>query len=227
MSFRFDGYTRIRAALELTDKLLLNLTDVNGDAARFPRGAKLRCEFGLFYNGEIVDASQITAARLRVFDTSDPDSTLALDSNSATVRINGGISLDDWNSDDPAKAHIVVEFSASQTAESVFTTPPADGDVDHWFLLTAGAGADFLAAGTLKSFDGGYNPAGGTPPATGTAATVEALEALLNARLADVVRFRGNPRGATIELESGLGAYKLKVGCDDEGNVYTPNQVNT
>lgn len=227
MPFRFDGFTRIRAKLELTDKLLRNLVDVNDDAARFPRGAKLRFEFGLFYNNIIIDASQIVLPRLRVLDTSDPDSALALDSNLATVRVNGSVTQEQWDSDDPAMAHIVAEFTASQTAEGVFTTPPVDGDTDHWFILTAGAGADFIASGTVKSFDGGYNPAGGTPPAGGSAATIESIEALLNARLANFVRYVGNPAGATIELTAPSSGKTGKLGLDDEGNLIAPNQVTT
>jgi len=226
MPFRYDGFTRIRAALELTDKRLLGLVDVNGDAARFPRGARLRWEFGLFYNNEIIDASQIVLPRLRILDTSDPDSALALDSNLATVRVNGGITLAEWQTDDPDKAHIVVEFTSSQTAEGVFTTPPADPDVEHWFILTAGTGADFIASGTIKSFDGGYNPASGTPPVGGTGATVEAIQALLNATLAGFVKYKGNPAGATIELSSDNGLLG-KVGVDSEGNWMQPNQVTT
>ena len=216
MSYRIDGYARVRQAIELSDKLLPALADVNGDPARFPRGAKVRFEFGLFYNDTLADASQIILPRLRIFDTSDPDSVLALDSNSGTVRVKGSLTSAQWLAGDPADAHIVVEFSASQTAEGVFTTAPADGDVEHWFLLTYGAGGDFLAAGKVKSFDAGYT-ASGTPPAGGTTATVEAIQALIDAQLAGVVRFKGNAAGHEIELTSANGKL-VRYGVDDNGN---------
>lgn len=227
MSYRIDGYARVRQAIELSDKTLPALTDVNGDPARFPRGAKVRFEFGLFYDDTIADASEITLPRLRIFDTSDPDSALALDSNSGTVRVKGDLTDTQWQSGDPAMAHIVVEFTASQTAEGVFTTAPADADTEHWFLLTYGSGGDFLACGKVRSFDAGYNPAGGTPPVSGTTATVEAIDALINAKLAGFVKYRGNPAGATIELTAPSTGLTGKVGLDDEGNWLTPNQVST
>lgn len=226
MSFRIDGYSRVRCKIELSDKRLLNLNDVNGDPARFPRGAKVRFEFGLFFNDEIADASLLSLPRLRIFDTSDPDSTLAIDSNSGTVVVNGGLTQAQWDTGDPDKAHITCSFTSSLTSEGVFTTPPADGDVDHWFLLTFGSGADHLASGLLKSFDAGYNPAGGTPPASGTSATLEAIDALINAKLSDVVRFKGNPAGATIELTSPGAAFRVKVGCTDDGDLNTPTQLS-
>lgn len=224
MSFRIDGYSRVRCALELSDKILVDLNDVSGDPARFPRGAKVRFEFGLFFNGELADASQIVQPRLRIFDTSDPDSTLAIDSNSGTVTVKGDLTQAQWDSGDPSMAHITCSFTSALTAEGVFTTPPADDPTDHWFLLTFGTGADHIASGKLKSFDAGYNPAGGTPPASGTAATIEAIDALINAKLAGVVRFKGNPIGQTIELSSAGGAWKIKLGCDDNGDVYSPTQ---
>lgn len=227
MSFRYDGYTRIRAELELSDKHLPNLSDVNGDAARFPRGAKLRFEFGLFYNGVLIDASQIVAPRLRVLTDGDPDSALGMDSNGAVVRTKGDLTAEQWASADPAMAHIVIEFTAPQTAESVFGGGLADANTEHWFLLTDGVGADFIVSGILKSYDGGYNPAGGTPPATGPGADMAAIEALINAKLANVVKFQGNPAGATIELTSPTTGKKGKVGLDDEGNWIGPNQVST
>lgn len=225
MSFRFDGYTRIRAKLDLSDKFLTSITDVNGDAAVFPRGAKLRFELGLFYADEIVDASQIALPRLRVLSTNDPDSALGMDSNSATVRVKGDLTLEQWLGNDPANAHIVIEFPAAQTAEGVFTGTLADGDSEHWFLLTDGLGADFIAAGIIKSRDGGYNPAAGTPPATGAGADIASIEALINAKLANVVHFTGNPAGATIELLSPNGLYKVKKGADNNGDELTETQV--
>lgn len=226
MPYRVDGFARVRQALELSDKLLLSLTDVNGDPARFPRGAKVRFEFGLFYNNELVDASQILLPRLRILDTNDPDSALAIDSNSGTVRVKGDLTQAQWDSGDPAMAHVVCEFTASQTSEGVFTTTPADGDVDHWFILTFGVGADFLASGKVKSFDAGYTAAGSPPPG-GSAATLEAIEALLNARLLGFVKYKGNPAGSTIELQSPSTQLLGKIGLDDEGNWLTPNQVTT
>ena len=93
MSYRFDGYARVRVALELSDKRLLSLADVAGDPARFPRGAKVRFEFLFLYNGEIVDASALDTPRLRILSTEDPDSALAIDSNSGTVLVKGDVTL--------------------------------------------------------------------------------------------------------------------------------------
>ncbi len=217
MSYRIDGFARVRQAIELSDKLLPNLTDVNGDPARFPRGSKVRFEFGLFYDEVLADASAIILPRLRILDTSDPDSVLALDSNDGTVRVKGDLSSAAWLGGDPADAHIVIEFDASLTAEGVFTTAPADSETEHWFLLTYGAGGDFLAAGKVKSFDAGYT-ASGTPPIGGTTATVEAIQALIDAHLAGVVRFKGNPAGAEIELTSPTTGRLVRYGVDDNGN---------
>ncbi len=223
MSYRIDGFARVRQAIELSDKELPSLTDVNGDPCRFPRGAKVRFEFAFFYDDVLADASQIVLPRLRIFDTSDPDSVLALDSNSATVRVLGTLTDAQWQSGDPAMAHVVVEFPASQTAEGVFTTPPADGDTEHWFLLTWGTGGDFLACGKVKSFDAGYSAAAGTPPVAGSGATIEAIESLLNATLDGFVKFRGNPAAREIELTS-AGGKIVKIGADDNGNLSTGTQ---
>jgi hypothetical protein len=227
MSYRFDGFARVRVALELSDKRLASLSDFGGDPARFPRGAKVRFEFLFLYNGEIVDTSLLSLPRLRILSTEDPDSALAIDSNNGTVYTKGDVTLAQWQTGDPAMCHFSVEFTSTYTQEGVFTGTLADEDSNHWFLISAGAGADFVAAGLIKSFDAGYNPAAGTPPATGTGATIESIEALITARLAGVVRFSGNPAGAVIELTSPSAAYKVKVGSDDEGNLYTPTQVVT
>lgn len=228
MSYRYDGYTRIRAALELSDKALLNISDVNQDPARFPRGGKLRFEFGLFWNDEIIDASFIDAARLRILSSEDPDSAIAMDSitSGAVVTLNTGITQDDWDTGEPAKAHLVFTFPASQTAEGVFTGTLADSGSKHWFVITAGSSNDFLISGIVESFDAGLAVAG-SPPASGTTATVEAVEALLNQKLANFVKFKGNTAGATIELTSPTTGKILKLGVDDEGNPITPNQVTT
>lgn len=215
MPYRVDGFSRVRCKLELSDKVIPNLGEVSGDPARFPRGGKVRFEFGLFFNDQLVDASQIILPRLRILADGDPDSAIAMDSNSGTVRVRGDLTAEQWASDDPDMAHIVCEFTASQTAEGVFGTP-ADGDVDHWFLLTWGAGGDFLCSGKVKSFDAGFTAAG-TPPAGGSAATIEDIEALLTAMLADVVRFRGNPAGRDIQLTSANGKL-FNIGVDDAGN---------
>lgn len=228
MSYRYDGYTRIRAALELSDKALLTISDVNNDAAKFPRGGKVRFEFGLFWNDEIIDASAIDAARLRILSTEDPDSAIAIDSitSGAVVTLNTGITQDDWDTGEPAKAHLVFEFPASQTAEGVFTGTLTDAATKHWFLLTAGASNDFLVSGIIESFDAGL-AASGAAPGVGTTATVEAVEALLAQRLANFVKFRGNTPGATIELTSPTTGKIAKIGVDDEGNLITPDQVTT
>lgn len=227
MSYRYDGYTRIRAALELSDKALLNISDVNSDAAKFPRGGKVRFEFGLFWNDEIIDASAIDAARLRILSTEDPDSALAIDSitSGAVVTLNTGLVQADWDTGEPAKAHLVFEFPASQTAEGVFAGELADGATKHWFVLTAGASNDFLVAGIIESFDAGLAVAG-TPPVSGTTATVEAIEALLQQKLANFVKFAGNPPGARVELTS-EGGQIVKLGADDEGNFITRTTPTT
>lgn len=228
MSYRYDGYARLRAKLELSDKRLVSIADFAGDPARFPRGAKVRFEFLFVFNGDIVDMSDLTAPRLRILSEADPDSALAIDSNSATtVTIKGDVTEDQWNTGDPAMCHVSFAFSSVYTAEGAFSPAPADGDVDHWFLLSAGAGADFVACGLLKSFDAGYNPAAGTPPTNGTGATIADLEAILNARLANVVKFSGNAPGKTIELLSPNSTFKIKLGTDDEGNAIVPTQVTT
>lgn len=227
MSYRFDGYARVRVALELSDKRLLSLADVAGDPARFPRGAKVRFEFLLLYNNEIVDASALDTPRLRILSSEDPDSALAIDSNNGTVRVKGDVTLAQWQTGDPAMCHFSVELSSTYTAEGVFTGTLADTETPHWFLISAGAGGDFVACGLINSFDAGYNPAAGTPPATESGASIASIEALINSRLANVVRFSGNPAGATIELVSPSAGFKVKLGTDDEGNLYTPTQVVT
>lgn len=228
MSYRYDGFTRIRAALELSDKALLNISDVNNDPAKFPRGGKVRFEFGLFWNDEIIDASAIDAARLRILSNEDPDSTLAIDSitSGAVVTLNTGITQADWDTGEPAKAHLVFEFPASQTAEGVFAGTLADAATKHWFVLTAGASNDFLVAGIIESFDAGL-AVSGAAPGVGTTATVEAIEALLRQQLANFVKFKGNPPGATVELTAPTTGKIGKIGLDDEGNLITPNQVTT
>lgn len=233
MSYRFDGFARVRCELELSDKVLTNINDVNGDPARFPRGAKTRFEFALFFSSQnstgLVDASQIDSPRLRIFASDDPDGSVAIDSitTGATVRLKGDLTATQWASGDPAMAHLVFEFPASQTAEGVFGGTLDDGDEEHWFLITNGSGGDFIACGKIRSFDAGYNPAGGTPPAAGNSATIEAIDALLNARLASFVKYRGNPPGATIELTAPSSGKTGKIGLDDDGNLITPNQVST
>ncbi len=228
MSYRIDGFARLRQAIEMSDKLLPSLSDVNGDAARFPRGRKVRFEFGLFYDELIADASLIEQPRLIVFSTTSPASVVAIDSNNGEVRVNGGLTKAQWDTNDPAMAHIVVELPAILTADGVFTTAPSvTGDTEHFFTLIWGAGGDFIASGILKSFNPGATGVVGTPPVGGTTATIEAIDALLNARLANFVKFRGNPAGHTIELTSPSTAKTGKIGIDDEGNWITPNQVTT
>lgn len=228
MSYRYDGYARLRAKLELSDKRLVSIADFAGDPARFPRGAKVRFEFLFTFNGEIVDMSALDAPRLRILSDSDPDSALAIDStNATTVTVKGDVTEAQWDTGDPAMCHCSFAFSSVYTAEGVFTGTLADGEVDHWFLISAGAGADFIACGLIKSFDAGYNPAAGTPPSVGSGASLADIEALLNLRFANVVKFSGNPAGKTIELTSPSGAYVIKLGTDDSGDIYTPTQVTT
>lgn len=227
MSYRFDGYARVRVRLDISNKLLTSISDFAGDPARFPRGAKVRFEFLFDYNGEIVDMSDLTSPRLRILSTDDPDSALAIDSNNATVVVKGDVTEEQWATGDPAMCHVSFAFSSVYTAEGVFTGTLADADVNHWFLVSAGAGADFVVSGHLKSFDAGYNPAAGTPPTNGTGASLADIEALLNSRLATYVKFRGNPLGETIELTSPSGTFKTKLGCDDNGDTFTPTQVTT
>lgn len=228
MSYRYDGYARLRAKLELSDKRLVSLTDFAGDPARFPRGAKVRFEFLFTFNGEVVDMSALDAPRLRILSDSDPDSALAIDSNNAAlITTKGDVTEAQWETGDPAMCHCSFAFSSVYTAEGVFTGTLADGEVDHWFLISAGAGADFIACGLIKSFDAGYNPAAGTPPVTGTGATLADIETILNGRLANFVKFSGNEPGKTVELLSPSGAFKVKLGTDDEGNLITPTQVTT
>jgi hypothetical protein len=228
MAFRYDGYARVRCKLELSDKRLLTIADFAGDPARFPRGAKVRFEFLFTFNGEIVDMSALLAPRLRILSTEDPDSALAIDSNNATaITIKGDVTQDQWDSGDPAMAHCTFAFDSVYTAEGAFTGTLDDGETKHWFIITAGAGADFLVCGHLISFDAGYNPAAGVPPSGGSGATITDIEAILKSALANVVRFQGNPAGASIELLAPGSGRKVKLACDDEGNFQANTQTTT
>lgn len=227
MSFRLDGFTRIRSKIELSRKRV-DLSDViSGDPGRFPRGARLRFEFGLFYKDIIADPSNISASRLRLLSSSDPDSALGMDKTISSSAMNPGITQADWDTGEASKAHLIFEFTAVECAEGVFAGTLLDTDTQHWFLLTYGVGDDFLMSGTVLSFDGGYNPAAGTPPATSPGATVDQIQAIFSATLADVVRFKGNPAGATIELLAPTSGKKGKWGMDDDGNFFEDTQTTT
>jgi hypothetical protein len=102
----------------------------------------------------------------------------------------------------------------------------ADADENHWFRLTHGSGDALLFAGTVKSFDAGYT-ASGTPPLSGTAASIEQVRSYIDAALAQYVRFVGNPAGATIETTSAVGGLKTKVGTDSNGDFGVITQTTT
>lgn len=223
MSTRIDGYQRIRAVLDVQEKRG-TLTDIlTGAPARFARGARLRFEFLLKHGSELADPSLISASRLRVLSSSDPDSALAMDKTIGPSFMNPGITEADWDTNEADKCHLRFEFVAAETAEGVFSGTLSDDDTPHWLLLTHGAGEDLLFAGLVNSFDAAIGTAG-TPPTTGTAATLDQIRALLEATLQNYVKFTGNPAGATIELTSGATRKVAKIGADDEGNIYTGTQ---
>jgi len=223
MAFRIDGFSRVRAALDLSGKTGPLTDALNDGPLRFARGARTRFEFLLKHGETIADPSLISVARLRVLSTSDPDSVVALDKTISVTSINAGVTQDQWDAGEPDMAHLRFEFTSSETAEGVFTATLADSDADSWFLLTYGSGDDFLYAGLVKHFDAGYTSAG-TPPASGTAATIEQVRSTVEAMLANVVRFEGNPAGAKIALTSAVGGLKVRLGCDDAGNFSTGTQ---
>jgi hypothetical protein len=227
MSARIDSFSRVRAILDLQQKTGQITDALTGAAAIFPRGAAVRFEFLLMHGSELADASTIAAARLRVLSDHDPDSALGIEKTISSTSMNPGTTLAQWEAGDPSHAHLIFELTSSETAEGVFTGTITDESHKHFFQVTHGAGFSLLYAGLVNSFDAGYNPAAGTPAVTGSGATLEQIRALLEATLVNVVKFKGNPNGATIELSSPNGTYKVKLGTDDNGDVYTPTQTTT
>ncbi len=226
MPYRIDNYSRIRAELDISKKTGRAITDkLSGDPGRFGRGSNLRLEFLLKHGGVIADPSNVAAVRLRVLSTEDPDSTLAIDKTIGPTEMNPGITQDEWDTGDPSKAHLIFQLTSSETAEGVFTGALADSDVEHWFLLTYNADASLLFAGTVKSFDAATGAAG-TPPLSGTAASVEAVAAMINAMAGGFVKYVGNPPGRTLEL-TGSNGHKTQWGTDSEGNPIIGTQVTT
>jgi hypothetical protein len=185
----------------------------------------LRFEFLLVHgpSAELADPSLIAAARLRVLSSEDPDSAIGIDKTIGPSYINAGVTAAQWASGEPEMCHLRFELTSSETAEGVFAGTLADADADHWFLLTHGSGDAFLFASKVKSFDAGYT-ASGTPPLSGTAASIEQVRAYLDAALAQYVKFVGNPPGRKLELTSGVGGKVVQLGADDEGNFSTGTQ---
>ncbi len=227
MTMRIDGFSRVRAVLDLSDKRGA-LTDVlSGGPARFARGARVRFELLLKQGDDLADPSLIDAARLRILSSSSPDSALGIDATIGPSAMNRGVTEEDWDTGEPDKCHLRFELTASQTAEGVFAgSPLANDDFDHWLLLTYGAADDFLFAGTVKSFDAGTGAAG-VPPSSPTAASLDQVRAYIDAALANYVRFSGNPAGALVEFTSAVGAKKVKIGADDSGDLYVGTQTTT
>ncbi len=227
MSFRLDGFSRIRAELPFAAKVGVLNDVISGQAAVFGRGNKLRFEFLVTYKDEPADCTQLTNARLRILSSDDPDSALAMSKTIGPANIHGDITLEQWQAGESQHAHLIFEFDATETAEGLFTATLADTATDHWFIIDFDTGSSLVYAGTVKSQDVGNNPAAGTPPTNGTGATLEQIRAEFAAALTNVVRFNGNPAGATIELVAPTTGLKIKLGADDEGNLLTPTQAST
>lgn len=223
MAFRIDGFSRVRVALDISEKTGILSDQLSGTAARFARGSRVRFEFALFHGADLADPSEIAAARLRVLSSNDPDSAIGIDKTIDPTAINAGITLAQWDAGEAEHCHLAFELTSSETAEGVFNGTLADADVKHWFLLTYGAGDDFLFAGEVESFDAGYT-ASGTPPLSGTAASIEQVRQIVEALTANVVRFDGNPAGARVSLTSPSGQKYARLGCDDAGNFDTGTQ---
>lgn len=226
MSQRIDGYSRIRTEIDISEKTGTLSDALSGGACRFARGTRVRFEFLLMQGNALADPSQIAAARLRLLSNEDPDSALGMDKTIGPSLINAGVTLVEWKTGEPDKCHLRFEFSSSETAEGVFAGTLADADDDHWFLLTHGAGDDFLFAGLVKSFDAAMATAG-VPPSSPTAASIEQVRAYVDAALAQYVKFVGNPPGATAEFTSGVAQKKVKIGADDNGELYVGTQTTT
>lgn len=223
MALRIDSCSRIRTVLDLAAKTG-PLTDFfSGAAIRFARGSQLRFEFLLKFGNGLADPSLIAAARLRVLSSSDPDSAVGIDKTIGPSYINAGTTEAQWETGEPDMCHLRFELTSSETAEGVFTGTLADPDSEHWFLLTHGSGDAFLYSDIVRSFDAGYT-ASGTPPLSGTAASLEQVRAYLDAALAQYVKFVGNPAGRKIELTSPVGGKIVQLGADDEGNFSTGTQ---
>lgn len=223
MPYRIDDYSRIRMEVDIVAKTGPVVEVLNGGQCIFGRGSKLRFEFLLKAGEEIADPSLISVAHLRVLSSEDPDSAIAIDKTIGPSAMNAGVTQAQWDAGDPAMAHFRFELSSSETAEGVFAGTMADAGQKHWFLLTHGAGDDLLFAGVIQSFDFGSNAAG-TPPLSGTAATLEQVSAVINAALQNVVKFTGNAAGKTIELTSPTTNLKVQLGADDAGNFSTGTQ---
>jgi hypothetical protein len=230
---------RIRCKVDLGKKTG-TLTDViSGEPFYFPRGSDLRLEFGLFFGDEIADISQITTARLRIRRNQSPDSEtslIAVDKTIGLTSMNTGLTAAAWDEGDQNAAHFIFEFEAAELAESVFGDDPdpeasgsdsglADEQQGHWLMLTNGATDRHLWAGVVRSFDAGYGTTGNAPPADPANISKAEVDALLSAFAQQFVKYVGNPRGSTVELTSPSGAYKFKVGCDDEGNPSLPSNI--
>lgn len=196
---------------------------LNGGQCIFGRGSALRFEFLLRAGAEIADPSLISVAHLRVLSNSDPDSAIAIDKTIGLSAMNAGVTEAQWDTGEPAMSHLRFELTSSETAEGVFTGTMADAGQEHWFLLTHGAGDVLLFSGIVRSFDFGATAAG-TPPLSGTAATLEQVSAVINAALQNVVKFTGNPAGATVRLQSPTTGLFVQLGADDQGNFSTGTQ---
>jgi len=222
---RIDGFSRIRATLDISKKTGALSDVLCGDAARFARGARLRLELLLVHGQELADPSLIDAARLRILSTDDPDSAIAVNKAIGPSAINAGVTLEEWDAGEPDKCHLRFELTAGEVAEGVFTGTLADAS-QHWFLLTYGAGEDLLFAGTVGSFDGGYT-ASGIPPLAGSGASLDDVRSFITAALNNYVKFSGNPKGATIRLDAPVADKRILVGCDDNGDPSFSTQTTT
>ena len=224
MSFRLDGYSRIRAELPFAAKTGIMTDVISAAPALFGRGNKLRFEFLVTYQDQPADCTQLTNARLRILSSDDPDSALAMTKTIGPENIHGDITLEQWQAGESQHAHLIFEFDAADTAEGVFTGTLIDGATPHWFIIDFDAGASLIYCGILQSIDAGNNPAAGTPPTNGTGATLEEIQALLAAQLLNVVRFEGNPAGRKVAFLSPTNGKTVRIGADDNGDFYVATE---
>lgn len=223
MAYRFTRQ-RIRVKVDVNLKTGQGaITDaISGDVPKFARGAALQIEVGLFFADTILDASNISAATCVIKSGTDPDDSVAMTKTIGPTGMNRGLTLEDWDTGEADKAHLIFLFTAAETADGVFGTP--EDTAQHWIVLSGltdddGTDTDVFGFGSsIKSFDAGLTTLG-APPAGQTAASMEQITAALQ----DFVKKVGSP-GDTITLVSGATRRQVKLAATDDGQLSTGTQ---
>ena len=204
---------RIRLAIDVRSEDASIEDALTGNSPAMWRGTDLALEFGLFYDGELVDVAAFSSITAEVRDAATRTSIVLATRTLTGADLYGGMTQAEWQ--DGTRQHGVFTWTSDETRWDL------QGELErsYWLVIHAITTDSpprrvTLGATSLKvREDGAGEPANSPTPGDPTYLTAAQTQAMVG----QVVRPGNNPAGMTIMLKSPNGIFGRLLGVGDDG----------